>query len=105
VSTTDAGNEAAVRILARTGTDTVTALLAQHGNRDGRCDYCRTPTPWPCDLARLCQAALLLHPGPPSPRTWLRRRVMQYRERPTISLVAAQGDGPQVTGGRAGVSQ
>jgi hypothetical protein len=73
--TTDQVEHAAVRILARTGTDTVTGLLTQHGNRGGRCGYCRSPTPWPCDLARLCQAALLLlHPVRPvsndSRATW-----------------------------------
>jgi hypothetical protein len=57
-------DEAAARFLARTGT--AQGLLDQHYNNGGFCaggHY--LPQPWPCDVARLCMAALQLpHTSP-----------------------------------------
>ena len=57
VNTVDA-DRAAVRILTRLGPEVVRLLLSKHHpEAAGFCAGCCTPTRWPCDLARLCQAA------------------------------------------------
>jgi hypothetical protein len=57
-------DEAAARILARTGT--ARGLLDQHHNNGGFCaGGHHLAQPWPCDVARLCTAALHLPHTPP----------------------------------------
>jgi hypothetical protein len=48
-------DQAAVRILARIAT--ARGLLLIHHDDAGRCAGCVHPTPWPCELARLCHEA------------------------------------------------
>jgi hypothetical protein len=57
VNTVDA-DRAAVRILTRLGPEVIQLLLSKHHPEvTGFCAGCCTSTRWPCDLARLCQAA------------------------------------------------
>jgi hypothetical protein len=48
-------DQVAVRILVRTAT--ARGLLLIHHDDAGRCAGCVHPTPWPCELARLCHEA------------------------------------------------
>jgi hypothetical protein len=61
---THQADEAAARILARTGT--AQGLLDQHCDDGGSCAGGHYLAPlWPCDVARLCTAALQLPHVPP----------------------------------------
>ncbi len=77
MNTVDA-DRAAVRILTRLGPEVMRLLLSKHHpEAAGFCAGCCTPTRWPCDLARLCQAAQDTLATPDDPLT-----VRNKRKRP-----------------------
>ena len=78
MNTVDA-DRAAVRILTRLGPEVVRLLLSKHHLEEaGFCAGCCSPTLWPCDLARLCQATqdtIATPDEPPTARNERKRRI------------------------------